>query len=88
MFSANKMPYTIGNNQPIDSKLQTEVFLLSHGRSGGASGIRAEHIKAWLQGAKKEGDPETAASHVGAGKMWHEFVCLCSFVWTTGTIPQ
>ncbi len=44
----------------------------------------------WLRGAKKEEDPETAASHIGAGKTWHEFVCLCTSVWNTGTgaIPQ
>jgi hypothetical protein len=59
-----------------------------HGWCGGASGIRAEHIKTWLRGAKKEEYPKTAASHIGAGKTWHEFVCLCSFVWITGAIPQ
>jgi hypothetical protein len=42
----------------------------------------------WLRRAKKEEDPETAASHVGAGKTWHELVCLCSSIWNTGTIPQ
>jgi hypothetical protein len=87
-FPANGMPYAIGNNQPIDSKLRAAVSLLSHGRCGGDLGIQAEHIKAWHRGAKKEEDPEMAASHIGAGKMWHEFVCLCSSVWTTGIIPQ
>jgi hypothetical protein len=87
-FPANGLPYAIGNNQPIESKLQAVVSLLSHGWCGGTSGIQAEHIKAWLRGAKKEENPETAASHVKAGKMWHEFVCLCTSVWNTGTIPQ
>jgi hypothetical protein len=67
-FPANGMPYTIGNNQPIESKLRATVSLLSHGRCGGTSGIRAEHIKAWLRGAKKEEDPDMVASHVRAGK--------------------
>jgi hypothetical protein len=61
-FPANGLPYAIGNNQPLESKLRAAVSLLSHGRCGGASGIQAEHIKAWLRGAKKEEDPETAAS--------------------------
>jgi hypothetical protein len=87
-FPANRMPYAIGDNQPIESKLWAAVSLLIHGQCGGASGIRAEHIKAWLRGAKKEEDPETAASHIGAGKTWHEFVCLCSSIWNTGAIPQ
>ncbi len=47
-----------------------------------------EHNKAWPRGAKKEEDPETAASHVGAGMTWHEFVCLCTSIWNTGTILQ
>jgi hypothetical protein len=59
-----------------------------HGRCGGPSGIRAEHIKAWLRGAKREEDPETAASHVGAGKTWYKFSCICTSIWNTGTIPQ
>ncbi len=67
-FPANGLPYAIGNNQPIESGLRAAVSLLSHGQCGGALGIRAEHIKAWLRGAKKEEDPETAASHVRAGK--------------------
>ncbi len=87
-FSANGVPYTIGNNQPIESKLRTAVSLLSHRWCGGASGICAEHIKAWLRGAKREEDPEMATSHIGAGKTWHNFARLCTSIWNTGTIPQ
>jgi hypothetical protein len=87
-FPANGVPYAIGDNQPIESKLQALISLLSHRQCRGASGIRAEHIKAWLRGVKKEEDPETAASHVGAGKTWHEFVHFCTSVWNTGAIPQ
>ncbi len=70
-FPANGMPYAITNNQPIDGKLWAVVSLLSHGRCGGASGIRVEHIQVWLQGAKRAEDPEAATSHIGAGKTWH-----------------
>jgi hypothetical protein len=56
-FPANGVPYAIGNNQPCESKLRAVVSLLSHGRCRGALGIRAEHIKAWLRGAKKEDRP-------------------------------
>jgi hypothetical protein len=87
-FPANRVPYAIGNNQPIESKLRAVVFLLSHGHCRGTSGIQAEHIRAWLRGVKKEEDLETAASHVGAGKRCHKFVPLCTSVWNTGTIPQ
>ncbi len=87
-FPSNGVPYAIGNNQPIESKLRAAVSLLRHGRCGGALGIRVEHIKAWLRGVKKEEDPETATSHLGAGKTWHEFVYLCTSIWNTGAIPQ
>ncbi len=87
-FPANGLPYAIANNQPIESKLRAAVSLLGRGRCGGAWRIQAEHIKAWLRGAKKEEDPETAASHIRAGKTWHEFVHLCTSIWNTGTILQ
>jgi hypothetical protein len=87
-FPANRMPYAISGNQLIESKLQAVVSLLSHGQCGGASGIQAEHIEAWLWGAKKDEDLETATPHVGAGKTWHKFFPLCSSIWNTGAIPQ
>jgi hypothetical protein len=68
-FPANGAPCAIGDNQPIESKLWAAVSMLSHGWCGGALGIQAEHIKTWLRGAKKEEDPETAASHVGAAEI-------------------
>ncbi len=87
-FPANGMPFGIVDDPPSEGELWTAVSQLSHGRCGGALGIHAEHIKAWLHGAKKEEDPETGTNHVGAGKTWDEFVELCSSVWVTGTIPQ
>jgi hypothetical protein len=87
-FPVNGTPFVIGDDPPLEGELRTAVSQLSHGRCGGASEIRAEHIKAWLHGAKKEEDPEIGANHVGAGKSWGEFVGLCSSVWATGTIPQ
>jgi hypothetical protein len=87
-FPANRMPYAIGNNQLIESKLRAAVSLLSHKWCEGTSGIQAKHIKAWLRRAKKKEDTEMVVSHVGAGKMWHKFVCLCSSVWNTGAIPS
>jgi hypothetical protein len=38
-FPANGMPYAIGDNQTIESKLRAAVSLLSHGRCRGASGM-------------------------------------------------
>jgi len=87
-FPENGTPFAIDDNPPSEGKLRTAVSQLSHGRCGGASGIRAEHIKAWLYGAKKEVDPENGVNHTGTGKLWSEFVELCTSVWETGTIHQ
>ena len=87
-FPENGTPSDIDNNPPSDGELWTAVSQLSHGRCGGASGIRAEHIKAWLHGAKLAEDPEKVINYVGEGKTWDEFVELCSSIWATGTIPQ
>ncbi len=87
-FPANGTPFVISDDPPSEGELRTAVSQLSNGRCGGASGISAEHIKAWLRGAKKAEDPENGANHIGAGKMWDEFVERCSSIWATGTIPQ
>ena len=73
-FPANGTPFGIDDSPPSEEELRIAVSQLSHGRCGGASGIRAEHIKAWHRGAKKEEDPEYGANHIGAGKSWREFV--------------
>ena len=67
-FPANRTPFRINDNPPSEEDLRIAVSQLSYGQCGGTSGIRAEHIKAWLRGAKKEEDPEYGANHIGAGK--------------------
>ena len=87
-FPANGTPFEIDDYPPSEEELRTAVSQLSHGRCGGASGIRAKHIKEWLRRAKKEEDPENEATHIGAGKLWREFVEICTSVLATGNIPQ
>ncbi len=72
-FPANGTPFGIDDSPPSEEEYRTAVSQLSHGRCGGASGIRAEHIKAWLHGVKKEEEPENE---------------ICTSVWVTGNIPQ
>ena len=69
-FPANGTPFVIGNDPLSEREFWTAVSQLSHGQCGEASGIRAEHIKMWLHGAKKAEDPENGANHIGAGKSW------------------
>jgi len=87
-FPENGTPFANDHNPPSEGELRTVVSQLSHGRCGGASGICAEHIKAWLRGAKKEENPENGATHIGAGKLWREFVEICTSILATGNIPQ
>ena len=69
-FPADGTPFHIQDNNPTEEELRAAVMEMSHGRFRGSSGIRAEHIKAWLRGAKKEEDLETAGENKGAGKTW------------------
>jgi hypothetical protein len=79
-FPENWTPFEIDDEPPSEGELRTAVSQLSHGRCGGASGIRAEHIKVWLCGVKKAEDPENGSNHVREGKTWAKFVKLCSSV--------
>ncbi len=44
-------PAEIDGDVPMDSEIQIVAGGLTNGRAGGASGMRAEHVKAWLRGA-------------------------------------
>jgi hypothetical protein len=49
--------------------------------------MRAEHVKEWLQGVRREEDPEQNG-YKGAGDPWRLLMKLVTKVWETGTIPQ
>jgi len=66
-FPENGTPFDIDDDPPSEGELRTAVSQLSHGRCGGASGIRPEHIKAWLRGAKLAEGPEKGINHVREG---------------------
>ncbi len=72
---------------PTDLEVQEAVGELTNGRSGGASKMRAEHMKEWLQGIRREEDPKTAIGNQGAGDAWRLLMRLVAAVWETGTIP-
>jgi hypothetical protein len=60
-------PVEIGDDVTTDSKIRTVAGGLTNGRAGGASGMRAEHVKTWLRGVLKEEDPERQGNFVGNG---------------------
>jgi hypothetical protein len=80
-------PVEIGDDVTTDSKIRTVAGGLTNGRAGGASGMRAEHVKTWLRGVLKEEDPERQGNFVGNGDNWRLFVELVQVVWTHGIIP-
>jgi hypothetical protein len=76
----------INNGVSSDGKIKLAASQLTNGRTAGASGMRAEHVKAWLFGIWDEENPETSANAV-AGDNWHLFTQLVQSAWTHGNIP-
>ena len=50
--------------------------------------MRAEHMKEWLKGIRREEDPKQSIGNQGAGDAWRLLMRLVDRVWETGTIPQ
>ncbi len=62
----NVTPVEISDDAPTDGKPRQMAGKLTNGRAVGASGMRAEHIKEWLNSVQREEDPE-GCSVDGAG---------------------
>jgi hypothetical protein len=84
----NIAPTPIPDGVPTDSEVRDAVGELTNGRSGGASKIRAEHMKEWLKGIQQEEDPKQSIGNQGAGDAWRLLMRLVDGVWEMGTIPQ
>jgi hypothetical protein len=80
-------PSKINNEALSDDKIRVAAREMSNGLAGGASGMRAERVKAWLRGALEEEDPEGQGKE-GNGDNWHPFIQLVQAVWTHGSIPR
>ncbi len=63
----------ISDNVPTDGKLWQVAGKLTNGRVAGASGMRANHVKEWLNGVQWEEDPEGHGIN-GGGHNWCLFV--------------
>ena len=68
----NVEAYSINDATPDDGELRAVVQGLCNGRAGGASGIKAEHLKEWLRGVLEEEEKGTE----GLGDRWRAFVRL------------
>jgi hypothetical protein len=82
----NVTPVEISNDPPTDGELRQVAGELTNGRAAGASGMRTEHVKEWLNGMQWEEDLEGHGVN-GAGDNWRLFVQLVQETWTHGTIP-
>ncbi len=60
------------------------VVKLWNGCTMGATGMKAEHLKQWLRGIKRE---EAKEDKEGAGSHWRLCVSLIQAVWERGTMP-
>ena len=82
----NITPVNILDSTPSDDEIRAAVKKSTNGRAGGASRMRAEHLKTWLAGMEREEDPEQHGEE-GAGDIWKQLVKLVQTVWDTGEVP-
>ena len=69
-------PLLLNDVAPSDKEIREAAGGLTSGRAGGASGMRAEDVKAWLHGIRLEEDPEVGLNNIGAGDNGPMFVLL------------
>jgi hypothetical protein len=84
--------FEISNDMPTDSEVQKVVGGLRDGQAGGATGMKAKHIKVWLDEIQRE---EKAAmenpgreADPGAGHKWKILVELIQAIWDQGGILE
>ena len=80
-------PVEIDDDPPSDGEMHVAVGELTNGQAVGASGMRAEHVKAWLRDIRWEEDPTDQGAE-GAGDNWRLFMRLVQAAWTYGVIPR
>ena len=85
-------PFDVNDEVPPDGEIRAAVKRLSNGRAGGASSMRAEHMKEWLAGVEEEEQEDeeaaTAALAKGTGDRWRVLVKLVRTMWSKGTLPD
>ena len=58
-------PFKVEDKVPDEGGIEWAVKCLRNNRSGGASGMRAEHLKGWLAAAKRREKGEPADKEGG-----------------------
>jgi hypothetical protein len=72
-------PFEIDDNVPDEREIADTVRLLRWGKSPGPLGIRAEHLREWLNAAERENNPDPGR--------WNKMVELVQYAFETGELP-
>ena len=80
MISIIVQPVSIKYGPPEVGKIAAAVRKLQPDRAGGPSGMKAEHLKAWLRAATREKDPDT--------ETWDKVVSVTQVEFREGYIPE
>jgi hypothetical protein len=72
--------FEIDDNVPDEREIADTVILLRWGKYPGQSGIRAEHLREWLNAAERGGNPDP--------NRWNKMVELVQHDFETGKLPM
>jgi hypothetical protein len=83
----------ISDDMPTDSEMRTVVRGLKNRQAAGATAMRAEHIKGWLDKIQRNEKaaretPGREGADPGAGRKWRIFVELIQTIWEQGENPE
>jgi hypothetical protein len=84
LMPINVDPIPVPDGPLMDHEIQEVVAKLCNGRAVGAMGMKAEHLKKWLRGVRRE---EAEDGVEGPGDCWRLFVSLIQATWESGTVP-
>jgi hypothetical protein len=85
--------FKISDNMPTDSEVRTVVRGLKNERAGRATGMKAKHLKGWLdevqhkEKAARE-NPGRVGADPGLGSKWGIFIEMIQTIWDREGIPE
>jgi len=87
----NNFPFfAISDDLPSDSEVRKVVRGLKNGRAAGATGMKAEHLKGWLDAIQREekAAEEDPGRESTLGDKWRVFLQLIQTIWDRGEISR
>ena len=72
-------PFNILDDVPDDAEIEVAVRRLRRGKAPGPTGLRADHLKEWLDAARREHEPDSAN--------WDSLVALVQHCFESGELP-